>query len=248
MIEQGNFNPKKKWDRDYVRNKYKVGMLGIEGVYFPSVNAKRLMVFFSSMGKDRFDRYSWFWNEDEIWEETAYLFIKDDSFHYFLGTDDKPMKDSVRKVIEYHQVLSNTTSESTFMVGGSMGGYAAIYFAFYTKSRAAIVANPQITYKSARMHQFQNWERSIRETGSQWYDLDDFSKKYEDKPAVYIEYGNYMADKKGCECLINALIEEDCLVIIRKEKWEGHTVNSLFKNTIENAVSFIEKEPRRLTV
>ncbi|MFD3248670.1 hypothetical protein [Rahnella aquatilis] len=248
MSDDLSVKTSKEWDREYVREKYKVAMLGIEGIYFPCANAKRLMVFFSSMGKDRFDRYSWYWEKNEIWEDTAYLFIKDDSFHYFLGTDDKPMKDSVRKVITYYQEQSNTNNELTYMVGGSMGGYAAIYFAFYTNARAAIVANPQISYKAARMHQFQNWERSIREMGSQWYDLDDFSKKYDVKPAIYIEYGNYMADKKGCESLISSLIEEECLLIIRKEKWEGHTVNSLFKKTIENAVFFFENEPKNLPV
>lgn len=233
----------KKWDRDYVRNKYKVAMLGVEGVFFPANNPKRLNVFFSSMGKDRYDRYSWFWNENEVWEDTAYLFIKDDSFHYFLGTDEKPMKDSIRKVIEYYQNKCCIDSSKTFMIGGSMGGYSAIYYAFYLRARAAIVLNPQINYKSARMHQFQNWERAIRETGSQWYDLEDFVKKYEIKPGIYIEYGNYPADRKACESLVFSLLEEKCHVIVRKEEWNGHTVNALFKESIENAISYFEKEP-----
>ncbi|WHP04459.1 hypothetical protein QLH32_10295 [Acinetobacter corruptisaponis] len=78
-----------KWDRNYVREKYGISMLGIDGIFFPAKKAKRLLVFFSSMGKDRYDRYSWFWDENENWEETSYLFLKDDSFHYFLGTDEK---------------------------------------------------------------------------------------------------------------------------------------------------------------
>ena len=128
MSDNLSVNTLKEWDRDYVREKYKVAMLGVEGVYFPCINAKRLMVFFSSMGKDRFDRYSWYWEKNEKWEDTAYLFIKDDTFHYFLGTDDKPMKDSVRKVIAHYQELSNTTNEMTYTVGGSMGGLCGYIF------------------------------------------------------------------------------------------------------------------------
>jgi hypothetical protein len=232
----------KKWDREYVRKKYGIAMLGIEGCFFPAQNAKRLCVFFSSMGKDRYDRYSWYWKENEIWEDTAYLFIKDDSFHYFLGTDEKPMKDSVRKVVEHYQKISNTNASQTYMVGGSMGGYAAIYFAFYLRGKAAIVLNPQINYKSARMHQYKNWERAIREMGGQWYDLEDFVKKFETKPGVYIEYGNYPADKKACEALIFSLIEEQCHLIVKKENWEGHTVNALIKTTIENAINYFEAQ------
>lgn len=237
-----------KWDRDYVREKYRVAMLGIEGVFFPATNPKRLLVFFSSMGKDRYDRYSWFWKEDENWEETCYLFIKDDSFHYFLGTDEKEMKNSIKKLINYYQSLSNIQPKNTYMIGGSMGGYAAIYFAFYTNARAAIVANPQITFKAAQMHQYQNWERHIREMGSQWVDLDILATRSLYKPAIYLEYGNYPADRKGCECLISTLIEANCLLIIRKEEWVDHTINSLFKSTIENAISFFENEPLRIEV
>lgn len=236
-----------QWDRDYVRTKYKVAMLGIEGVFFPAKNTKRLLVLFSSMGKDRYDRYSWFWN-NENWEETSYLFIKDDSFHYFLGTDSKPMKDSVKKVINHYQNLCNIDSNQTYMVGSSMGGYAAIYFAFDLRAKAAIVSNPQITFRAAQMHQFSNWQRHIIEMGNQWVDLDIMAIRSTHRPAIYLEYGDYPADKKGCEQLIDALIEKNCLLVIRKEKWPGHTVNSLFKETIENVISFFENEPMELDV
>lgn len=235
------------WNSEYVRRKYKVAMLGVEGVYFPARKPKRLLVFFSSMGKNRYDRYSWFW-DDEQWEETSYLFIKDDTFHYFLGTDEKPMKDSVRKVIEYYQNESSITSAETYMVGTSMGGYAAIYFSFYMKVKAAIVANPQITFRATQMHYFRNWERQIREIGTQWCDLDVLTTRSEYKPAIYLEYGDYPADRKGCEALIYSLIEQHCLLIIRKEDWKDHTVNSLFRHTIESAISFFEVEPNRLVV
>ncbi|MDR3178319.1 MAG: adenylyltransferase/cytidyltransferase family protein [Campylobacteraceae bacterium] len=235
----------KKWDRDYVRKKYGFTYLGLNGIYYPCEKAKRLMVLFSSMGKDRFDRYSWFWQTDEIWIDTAYLFIKDDSFRYFLGTDEKPMKDSVRKTIQFYMTKCNVTNEQVFCVGGSMGGYSAIYFALYVGLRGAIVCNPQVSYRAAQMHEYANWERYIREIGSQWYDLDVFYHKYgsKQKPALYLEYGDYMADKQAAESLISSLIKQECLLIVRKTKWTGHTVNALLKQTIENAINYFEKEP-----
>jgi hypothetical protein len=235
----------KKWDRDYVRKKYGFTYLGLSCIYYPCEKAKRLLVFFSSMDKDRFDRYSWFWHTDEIWIDTAYLFIKDDSFHYFLGTDEKSMKDSVRKTIQFYMTKCNVIDEQVFCVGNSMGGYAAIYFALYAGLRGAIVCNPQVNYRAAQMHEYANWERHIREMGTQWYDLDVFYHKYgsKQKPAFYLEYGDYMADKQAAESLISSLIEQECLLIVRKTKWTGHTVNALLKQTIENAINYFEKEP-----
>lgn len=237
----------RQWERDYVRKKYSIAMLGVEGIFFQAQNSKRLLVFFSSMGKDRFDRYSWYWEEKEIWENTSYLFIKDDTFHYFLGTDTKPMKDSISKVIKHHQELCNIDNNQTYLVGSSMGGYAAIYFAFYIKAKAAIVANPQVTLRAAQMHEYQNWERSIKEMGNQWYDLDIFSVKHTYKPAIYLEYGNYPADRKACESLVKSLLESQCLLIIRRELWSNHTVNLLSKSTIENALNFFESEPNHIS-
>lgn len=233
------------WDKNYVREKYSFSMLGITGVYFPASKPKKLIVSFSSMGKDRYDRYSWFWN-NEKWDDISYLFVKDDSFHYFLGTDNKPMKDSIKKVINHYQNMCNLTSQETYMIGGSMGGYAAIYFAFYLEAKAAIVCNPQITFRAAKMHKFSNWERHIIEMGNQWVDLDILAIRNSYRPAIYIEYGDYPADKKGVEQLIHVLIDTNCLLIVRKEKWSGHTVNALFKTTIENVIHFFEKEPIEL--
>ncbi|SOZ63383.1 hypothetical protein CBM2615_B140208 [Cupriavidus taiwanensis] len=229
-----------KWDSKYVREKYKVHMLGQHGIYFPCENAKRLLVLFSSMGKDRYDRYSWFWDEDEQWDETAYLFLKDDSFNYFLGDDEKPLTQTFRKIILHHMVLAGVKEDQVFAIGGSMGGYAAIYYASLMQLNGAIVSNPQLDYASARAHSFSNWERQIRKTGSQWYDLGEFIFKWQRIPNIYIEYGNYRADRLAAERFIDAALEGPSLVIARKANWEGHTVDSLSKTTIESVVNFFE--------
>lgn len=228
-----------KWEREYVRGKYGVSYLGQEGVFFPASNCKRLLVFFSSMGKDRYDRYSWYWNESEQWEGTAYLFIKDDSFRYFLGDDDKPLCHTFRKIIERHMNEMGLEHSQVFSVGASMGGYAAIYYASFLKLGGAITLNPQVDYKSARKHKYENWEKHIRAVGNQWYDLGDFIIKGF-IPNIYIEYGNYPADLNAVNSLISSIPPLRSKLILNKQDWSGHTVNGLFKETIDSTVVYFE--------
>ncbi|WP_315132117.1 hypothetical protein [Achromobacter marplatensis] len=230
-----------KWDSGYVRKKYAVNMLGQHGIFYPGQNTKRLVVGFSSMGKDRYDRYSWFWEDSEVWDETAYLFLKDDSFRYFLGNDDCPLSQTFRKIILHHMESCGVSASQVFCIGGSMGGYAAIYYAALLGLNGAIVANPQLDYASSRAHSFQNWERQIRETGAQWYDLGEFVLKWEKIPNIYIEYGNYFADRFAAERFLRTLSQaHNSLVISRKTDWSGHTVDCLSRKTIESAIYFFE--------
>jgi pimeloyl-ACP methyl ester carboxylesterase len=228
-----------EWNKDYVREKYKVHMLGQFGIYYPASRAKRLVVVFSSMGLDRYDRYSWFWAKDECWTDTAYLFLKDDSFHYFIGTDEKPATQSFRKIISHFMGVAGVEKDAVFCVGGSMGGYASIYYAALMELNGAIVSNPQLDYKSARAHEFQNWERQIRETGTQWYDLKEFLWKRK-MPNVYLEYGNYPADRMAADEFAAQFVKGEGLLILRKTNWCSHTVNGLSKKTIENTILYFE--------
>lgn len=228
-----------KWDKNYVRKNHLGGMLGQEYIYYPSRNCQRLLVFFSSMNKGAFERYSWFWDETEKWEKTAFLFLKDDTFKYFLGDDERPLTQTFIKIIRYYQSLSNLDDSKVFTVGTSMGGYAAIYYASLLQLGGAITANPQITFKAARQHKFSNWERSIRSTGTQWYDLDDFLLQRR-IPCIYVEYGEYPADKTAVQALSKAIISEDSTIVLKKLPWKDHTVNCLFKSTILACVSFFE--------
>lgn len=236
----------KNWDRNYVRTKYGFNKFFFDGIFFPSIKPKRLFVFFSSMGKDRFDRYSWFWDPEEKWENgDSFLFIKDDSFHYFLGTDSAPMRDSIRKLINTYQNINSCypiSNDKTFCVGGSMGGYAAIFYACYCSLKAAIVTNPQITYEATQMHKFFNWESKIREIGSQFYDLNIWIEKFEYTPYIYMEYGNYPSDRHACEKLINTLKSKKSIFIVKKQDWNTHTVNSLTKKEILNVANFFDND------
>jgi pimeloyl-ACP methyl ester carboxylesterase len=229
-----------KWDREYVRNKYGVSYLGQEGIFFPAENCKRLLIFFSSMGEDRYDRYSWFWDDDENWKETSYLFIKDDSFKYFLGDDEKPLRHTFRKMIQQKIDFLNLDISQVYSVGSSMGGYAAIYYASFLGFGGAITLNPQVDYKSSRLHEYDNWERQIRSIGTQWYDLGDFLVKRH-IPNIYIEYGNYPADLRAVNSLVESISPLRSNLILNKQDWAGHTVNGLFKETIISTVNYFEQ-------
>lgn len=229
-----------KWDREYVRRKYEKQKYGRWLIYYPAQNPKRLVIVFGSMSNDRYDRYSWFWQENEIWEETSYLFLKDDEMHYFLGTDEKPLKDTYFRIIREYTALNNLTNTNVHCVGGSMGGYSAIYYASVLGLNSAITCNPQIDFKSTIAHQYYNWERQIREMGSQWYDLDKLILKHKKVPNIYIEYGNYLADKLAAENIIKSVQMHNGVIIVRKTTWEEHTVNALSKQTIESCIHFFE--------
>lgn len=51
-----------KWDRDYDRRKYGFLSGSLDFIYYPSINPKRIVISFSSMGKDKYDRYSHYWD------------------------------------------------------------------------------------------------------------------------------------------------------------------------------------------
>lgn len=236
-------NMSRTWDSKYVREKYRVNMAFQSGIFYPCTNPKRLLVFFSTMGKDRFDRYSWYWREDEDWDGTAYLFLKDDSFRYFLGAEGKPTVQAFRNIINYHREILGLEYNQVTAIGTSMGGYAAIFYASYLQFDAAIVASPQIDYSSARKAHAV-WERYIREAGPNWYDLDDFILRQPRIPKIYIEYGNYIPDRLAAKKLFDAVrLAPNSLIISRKALWDGHTGNpELSKQTIESVLEFFSQQ------
>lgn len=227
-------------DIKYVRKKYEKDMFFFSHMFFPCTRPYRLIVFFSSMGKDRYDRWSWFFDNSEKWDsDTACLFIKDDDFHYFLGTEDCSRVMSIKKLIEYYLDKYKIDKSRCYTVGGSMGGYAAIYYASFLELNGALVSTPQINLKYTVAHQYSNWERQIRECGSVFLDLCLFIHKRK-IPNIYIEYGNYFADRYACEDFINSCMKSNALLVIRKTGWPDHTVDSLSRFTILNTIFLFE--------
>lgn len=231
-----------KWDKDYVRKKYGRKLHGCDVIYYPSKNPKRIVFNFSSMGKDRYDRYSRYWDITESWEnDTAYVFFKDDNYTFYLGDDSSPLTGTYFKLIKFFIEINNLTTENAYTVGGSMGGFAALYYGIQLKVAGCIVCNPQINLRSTLAHEYRNWTKHILNTGHQWCDIDLLPYRYDRIPDIYIEYGNYPADELAVNDLIKSIRNRKSLLLTRKASWNNHTVDTvLTKMTVDNTIWYFE--------
>lgn len=236
----------KGWDREHVRGRYECHVDGCRFVYYPARRPSRLLVNFSGMGKDRYDRYSWYWDPTEVWDrDTAYLFFRDETNHYYLGTDEQPMSGTYSRLIRKFMMMNGLTAEQCFTAGSSMGGYAAIYYAVALGLGGCLSAMPQITQRATEAHEFANWRKYIKAMGDQWIDLDSFVLSKPRAPYVYLEYGNYPADALAVEALRRALDRRSGFHIIRKTDWETHTVASCFPVEVVSSVIQLFEAQRR---
>jgi len=236
-------NTMKTWDRDYVRDKYEKNINGIDIIYYPSQTPKRIVFNFSSMGKDRYDRYSRYWDPSEEWlDDTVYIFFKDDSYSYYLGNKDTPKAGSYCALIKSFINMNSLNKEQAFTVGGSMGGYGALYYAIVLELNGAIVYSPQTCFKATLAHQYRNWEKHILTMNGTFTDLDMLIHRGGKIPNIYIEYGKYPADLIAVNTLFDELKKyNNFLLIKRKANWEEHTVDTvLSKETVDNTIWYFE--------
>lgn len=231
-----------EWNKNYVREKYGCNLYGCDVIYYPSKNPKRIVFNFSSMGKDRYDRYSRYWDITESWEsDTAYVFFKDDNYTFYLGTDSIPLTGTYFKLIKFFTEINSLTSTNIYTVGGSMGGFAALYYGIQLQAAGCIVCNPQINLRSTFAHEYRNWTKHILKTGQQWCDIDLLPYRYSSIPNIYIEYGHYPADELAVNDLIKSIRNRSSLLLTRKAPWNKHTVDTvLTKNTIDNTIWYFE--------
>lgn len=230
------------FSKSYVLQNYEQQKEGIDYLLYPAKNAKKLVIFFSGLsGRKTYNRYSWYWDEKEAWEgDTVYLFLNDLTESWYVGNDNSPLKDKYILIIQSILNEFNIDRQNTYTVGGSMGGYASILFAVDMGLKGAISVHPQVTYSAARKHRVNDWETKIRSCGSQFYDLTEFLFKREHVPFVYLEYGDYEADRDGCERLIESLQKRQAFVVFRKTANAEHVTNNPSKMTVESVLSLFE--------
>ncbi|UXH41307.1 MULTISPECIES: alpha/beta fold hydrolase [Pseudomonas] len=179
---------------------------GVDGIMIAGDDPKRCVIAFSSMNKGKFERWSWFQEMHDAGSDDLYIILKDDSQHYYLGTDQQPSNIKHYRFFEWILEKYKISPDNTFMLGSSMGGYAALYYGFWIGVRGIVSINPQTTYAACRMHSLQLWERMAREAGTNWVDLDQYLYRFKCKPAVYIEQSDYHADIAASSALIDALV------------------------------------------
>lgn len=228
------------FDIGYVIEKYLINILGQEVVYFPSVNPKALLVCFSAMDvNNKFNRLSWFWDEEEKWGDGfSILFLSDREYKYYLGDDASPLFHTYEKIILHFLRESGVSMSRTFCVGSSMGGYAAILYAFKMGLGGSIVGVPQVSKSFARMHSYSNWAKCIERTQSCWHELTEILYRQDASlPKLYLEYGEYPADRFAAESLIKIWNDRGGIIILNKGLKNEH-VYFMSKNSIVCSAQF----------
>lgn len=172
--------------------------------------------------KNRYDRLSWFWDEKEEFLNYNLLYLADENYTYYLGNPEKPMFHTYEKIIRYFQTKVSALNAQTICIGSSMGGYAAIMYAYRMELNGAITGVPNINKKSALMHDYGNWYACMEKTGSLWIDLDILLRKSQKLPNLYIEYGTYIADTYGIKDLKEIYESKLSLLCLQKGTINAH--------------------------
>jgi hypothetical protein len=227
----------------YVKKKYEHTLYGQECLFYPAKNPKRMLISFCGAMKNIYSMWSWFWLDSEDWQETAYLFLKDETFSWYLGNDTKSLVDDYIHIIKYFMDVAQLHKDQVFTVGRSMGGYAAIYYATILGLKGAIALNTQVDKESA-ITQFSqvSYTFGIANTENQWVDLDMVVAQYDKVPSISLNCGSFIRDKLAAHKLLNTLKEKNSLVIFRKTPLLIHSPFGCTKKFIENEINFMEMQ------
>lgn len=232
------------FSRDYIFKNYEQSYEGKHFLVFPSLTSKqkRLVVLFSgNVGRKTYNRYSWYWDENEQWNsDVVYLFLNDIESNWYVGkegTKDREVYTGIIMKVAQHFGIQLS---HVFTVGGSMGGYAAILYATAMKLKGAIAINPQLCFQSALRYKEGSWEAKIRECGSNFRNLSDEVFRYGSRPIIYLEQSQYEPDQVGFNDFLDALRRKDNLVILKKNCIDEHITDRPSKRAIELIIEFME--------
>ncbi len=203
---------------NYILKEYEVTMLGKQHLFYPAKQAKRLLIFFNGARKNKYIMWSWFWNDKEIWTDTAYLFLKDDDICWYLGNNEKSFIQDYSNIINHYINVCKLTKDKVFTIGGSMGGYAAIFYATLLGLKGAIALNPQVNKINNDTTRF-----FIQNTGDKWQDLDVVIRTYPVIPNISLIFGAYPSDQAACYALIDEAKHKTPLLIIRRHPSTHHS-------------------------
>jgi hypothetical protein len=223
---------------DYVRRSYEHTMFNKQYLFYPAEKPTYLYIIFTSAVKNKYEMWSWFWRDSEKWTNTAYLFLKDEDFCWYLGNNECSFVEDYSRIINYHISLTKVSKSNAFTIGGSMGGYAAIFYATILGLGGVFAFNPQINQSSNT----KNIRFALGNTGNKWVNLDELIASYKTTPAISLLYGEYSKDLSAACDLINVLKAKQCLVIFRHTGLQGHKGFRLSKKFIESDLTFFKKQ------
>lgn len=179
---------------EIIRN-HSVVIGAVDAVVFEPSTVSKIVVNFTGMNPHKFDRWSWYYERYMKGDDTLYICLKDEDHLFYLGREHCPdfveqHVSFIKKYVDKHRL----SFSDVYMVGSSMGGYAAIYYAYRTTSKAAIVSNPLVNRAAASLHKFTLWTRKIDEIGGTFVRLHDYVCRKK-STFVYMESGEYQADR-----------------------------------------------------
>ncbi len=214
----------------------------IEALIFrPTRTPTKIVVSFSGMESNKFQKWSWFYEQYTKNDDTVYVALRDEAHLFYLPRNNEATHKRHINFINEIATEYNLTAKNMYFVGSSMGGYAAIYYGFLMNVSGIIVTNPLVDLNSARRHMYRNWEKQMLATGPEWQDLDLFVYTTYTKPKVFIQHGMYAADKFAAEKLINSF--NDLRVEYTRSFTEGveHSDVRLSKNTLFSIIELWER-------
>ncbi len=225
----------------YVLNKYQIKMRDRECLFYPAKNPKRLLIFFTGLKKNTYIMWSWFWREQEDWDDTAYLFLKDDDFCWYLGNSQQSFVEDYSAIINTFMERCKLSKEKVFTIGGSMGGYAAILYATRLGLKAAIAINPQVNKASKAI-------RGFDDIGNKWQELEQVVAASQTVPDISLIYSYCPRDQAAGNALLDVIKQKGSLVILRRHDSDLHTGGAnLTKEFIETEIDYLEKQDRYKT-
>jgi predicted esterase YcpF (UPF0227 family) len=214
---------------------------GVEVLEFRSKAPRRVLIGFSCMRENSFDRWSWYWPEHCAGSDVTFLLFRDNTFRYFLGDETTPYALRVRRYIDRVLADSSLCAKDCVSVGSSMGGYAAAYYGFWMGFRGVIAVNPQVDQASAQMHNYDLWDRKMREAGPRWIDLDRHVFRHPHRPMVFLRHGRYPADESAANALVRALERRRVPYIREFDDSEEHGFAGIDKRRLGKIVDFMHE-------
>src|ERR1700722_10921420 len=192
----------------YVKSSYERTMHGINYLLYPAQNPQQLWILFNGATPGKYTMWSWFWREDEAWDTTAYLFLKDDDIRWYLGSAEEAKTTAYLDIITHVMDELGLEPSQICTIGHSMGGYAALYYGLQLAVGSIYVFRPQVTWDAAVTYY------SIKKLHDVWVDIDKLVRAELTLPSIYIQYGEFMPDKLGGKALVDAYIEQQGTIIV----------------------------------
>lgn len=216
-----------------VKSKYEHTLHGIDYLLYPAQNPKQLWILFNGATPGKYTMWSWFWRDDEKWDEVAYLFLKDDDIRWYLGSMEE------QKTPIYCDIITTVMQElglepsQLCTIGHSMGGYAALYYGLLLQAGSVYTFRPQVTWEAAATYY------SVKKLRDIWVDIDALVRTQPEIPRLYLQYGEFMSDKLSGKALIDSYTERHGLMIVERTDHPEHIGYHPTKEQIETTIAFL---------